>query len=787
MNNIKLYIILALTLYSNVLSVKGNNEYIIKNGIVELSDYDFNQRQPIDIKGYANFFHNQFLSLQEIENSSELPSKLLIEKSWDNLAQVYNRYPVQGFGTYHFKVIIPDRYVGDLFIMKSSVFNAYASDMKVNGISVCYNGSLGTSNNDPHYKSGRNLEFRPFIAKSNVLDVVVHVANFTQFRGGMFHKIEFGLANAVIKKQERRVAFDALAVIGLFTMFLYHFILSFIIGNFDFNKRVSINPEKKLTDKIKFYILRLFGFDRIAFYFSLVSLIYALDYSLQNSMSFFVFFPNAKFELLLPFQQSLNYMIAPFFCAFIYAMFPQEVSIKVRKLLIIIATTIIALLFLSWGGVQKYIFKYHQVYLLILTAYTLYIITKAIINKRVGAVLFAFSFGVLICCSIIDMLAVFGLTKYTVLHAYGFLFFTLVISFIQGKRITNLFRNNSNLTDRLKEMNAGLEKQVESRTMELNNSLQHLKKLSDFKADMSHMLVHDLKASIQTVINAKIVLHHPKGVGAIQQAGYNMQNLVTNVLDVYKNENAKIDLDLERHDITKIVKVALEEIRFMAQQHTLSFNTAQCLPYTIMVDGAILKRVIVNLLFNAVRFSPRKGVIKITTSCNEHQLLTVSVINQGPGIPKEKQKLIFERFGQGEKRSTNIIGSTGLGLAFCKMAIEAHGGMIDVESEAKSGVRFYFTIPIAINQEVESRLSVNHDVNDKFMSEDDKDYLRPFVHFMCKHRVYEVSSLRKIIKDIDPLQSVAIEQWKEQMNMAIYNCDKNLFNKLIDKVKHKGS
>ncbi len=774
--------IVALLFLCMLVDARAGNAFLIKDGIVDLSDYSFVDEEIAEISGYADFYHNRFLSTNEIEHTNCQPVKLLIERSWDHSVQGANRRLVDGYGTYHFKVIIPKQYVGEVFVLKTKYYNAYASVIEVNGVAVCHNGVLGTSGDDVAYKPGRRLEFKPFVVKNNVLDVVVKVANFTRFRGGIWSKIEFGPANDMIQKLERQVVFDAIAVSGLFIMFVYHFVLSFMIGQFDSDRRVDINGVR-LTGKVKNFMRQLTAFDRVAFYFSLLCLIYALDYSLQNSMFFFVLLPNIDFYTILPFQQALNYMIAPVFGAFFYAMFPHEVSKRVIKLLVVMTSVILVMLFLTWGDIQKYIFKYHQFYLLLCAIYALYAIFKAIVNKRLGAVLFAFSLGVLISFSIVDLLAVFGLIKMVVLHAYGFLFFTFVISFIQGRRITHLLRNNIRLSRSLKKLNADLEGLVDIRTQELNRSLLRLKRLSDFKADMSHMLVHDLKSSLQTVVHANTLVHQPKGVKSIQQAGYNMLNLVQNVLDVYKYENARMDLALSPIDVSSMVKEAVEEIRFIAQQKSLWVDMSLCLPYTVMADDAVLRRVIVNLLANAVQYSPVNGQISIKTSGNDHQLLELSILNQGPEVPKEKQQLIFERFGQGEKRSARVLGSTGLGLAFCKMAIEAHNGKMGVESEQGQDVRFYFTVPLAgepILAGGEDNVSFNTALS---LSESDKCYLQGFVWQINQHRVYEVSALRHIIKTIDTERTHAIGHWAEQMEVAIYNCDEELFSSLINRIQ----
>ena len=99
-----------------------------------------------------------------------------------------------------------------------------------------------------------------------------------------------------------------------------------------------------------------------------------------------------------------------------------------------------------------------------------------------------------------------------------------------------------------------------------------------------------------------------------------------------------------------------------------------------------------NLIANAIKFTPKDGKI-IVEAKTDASKATISVEDTGPGIPKEFHEKIFEKFGTVEARKEGSKTSTGLGLAFCKLAIEMHGGKIGVESEVGKGSRFWFTLP----------------------------------------------------------------------------------------------
>ncbi|GEM_PF-2893300 len=400
------------------------------NNLIDLSAYDFTDKKSATIGGYVDFYQNQLLSLSETLRTPA-SGKLKMEHSWDNVAQNYNNYPITGYGTYHFQIIIPDNLVGEILVLKPQNFIAYASVIKVNGVKVAANGTVDSLQNG-RYKPGRKLELFPFVADRSVLDVTVWASNFTHFRGGIFSTMEIGKADVMLRKREHRVALDLIIVIGLIFMFLYHFVFAFVTtGSL---LQYNTGSGKRPSPLLQWWR----SVDKVALAFSLIALDIALDFSLQNSMSFFVLFPNADFDTLLPFQLSFHYLIIPAFYVFFYTLYSNEMSNKLRIVVLCVAATIITLLFATSSGIQKYLFKYHLVYMFVLMLYGFWVIIKAIIHKRSKAVFFAFAFTVLVITGVVDMLDVFEWFESNSLSAYGMLLFVFFTSIVQGDKLNFL-------------------------------------------------------------------------------------------------------------------------------------------------------------------------------------------------------------------------------------------------------------------------------------------------------------------------------------------------------------
>ena len=134
-----------------------------------------------------------------------------------------------------------------------------------------------------------------------------------------------------------------------------------------------------------------------------------------------------------------------------------------------------------------------------------------------------------------------------------------------------------------------------------------------------------------------------------------------------------------------------------AEEKQISINIANTNNISsIQIDNGLIKRVISNLLDNGIRHTPTGGKIKITTELvNSKNNLCISLMDTGNGLDPAYHQNIFNKFEQVDLNKQNVsVGRAGLGLAFCKMAVEAHGGEIWVESEGEGkGSTFHFTIP----------------------------------------------------------------------------------------------
>jgi two-component system, sensor histidine kinase and response regulator len=235
---------------------------------------------------------------------------------------------------------------------------------------------------------------------------------------------------------------------------------------------------------------------------------------------------------------------------------------------------------------------------------------------------------------------------------------------------------------------------------ELKESYDRLRELEELRDSLVHMVVHDLTSPLTTLDalleilrrteadrlseRARTALQHC--LGAVDT----MKSMVGSVLDVSKMEAGAMKLSPQVCDLAEIGRGLLLAMRGIVGDRRIVLDVEGAAPVT--ADADLVTRIIQNLLGNALKFTPREGEIRIRIRADD-DALRFSVADTGPGVPKEFQQKIFEKFGQVEAHSGGQRKSTGLGLTFCKLAVEAHGGRIGVESDGKHGSTFWFTLP----------------------------------------------------------------------------------------------
>jgi signal transduction histidine kinase len=233
-----------------------------------------------------------------------------------------------------------------------------------------------------------------------------------------------------------------------------------------------------------------------------------------------------------------------------------------------------------------------------------------------------------------------------------------------------------------------------------------LQELEKFKDGLLHMIVHDLKNPLFAISgNIELLLLDKENFSETQNIAaqnclsscHDLNEMVQQLLDINKMENKKLQLKKEMTDLVPLIEDTLIRLQKRAEEKQISihFLNANGIS-TIPMDSRLIKRVISNLVDNGIRHTPKGGRMEVASELEKSKRnLCVSVRDTGAGVDPAFHQKIFNKFEQVDLKNRGVsVGTAGLGLAFCKLAVEAHGGQIWIESEGEGkGSTFRFTIP----------------------------------------------------------------------------------------------
>jgi signal transduction histidine kinase len=239
---------------------------------------------------------------------------------------------------------------------------------------------------------------------------------------------------------------------------------------------------------------------------------------------------------------------------------------------------------------------------------------------------------------------------------------------------------------------------------EIIRRYQALEQLEQMQRRLASFIVHDFKNPLTGLIANLQLLEREVGAnvsdkakGFLQDArlsGKRLFEMVGTLLDVYRMEEGALPLQRVKLDLRSVFEEALQDFEALARfkELTLDLRIAENLP-TCLADRGLVVRILGNLVANAVRHSPRgKQIVLDARLDDQGEKLLLSVIDQGNRIPPEHRHLIFQKFGRIEVPGG--ASGHGLGLTFCRLAAESHGGEIYVEDAAEVGNRFVVTLPL---------------------------------------------------------------------------------------------
>jgi heavy metal sensor kinase len=256
-------------------------------------------------------------------------------------------------------------------------------------------------------------------------------------------------------------------------------------------------------------------------------------------------------------------------------------------------------------------------------------------------------------------------------------------------------------TDLSRRINVNTKDELGRLAATLNEMIGRLEKAFQRQKQFTSDASHELRAPL-AIIEAESTLalqkerpssDYQRSLEIISQESKQMSSLVDQLLTLARADAGKEQWNFTEVNLSKLISNLSMDVEVLCQEKGLSFQLGQMQDLMVKGDEARLRELFMNLLDNAIRYTPTPGIVSVSLR-REEQMAVVAIMDTGVGIPAEDMPFIFERFYRVDKSRSRAEGGTGLGLAICKHIAEAHGGKIEVESQLGQGSTFSVWLPL---------------------------------------------------------------------------------------------
>lgn len=232
--------------------------------------------------------------------------------------------------------------------------------------------------------------------------------------------------------------------------------------------------------------------------------------------------------------------------------------------------------------------------------------------------------------------------------------------------------------------------------------ITRLRRIEEQKRELTGFLIHDMKSPLSSILGGADLALHSDGVAeedrevleGVRNSARKLLDMVMDLMDVQMAEEGRLKPEKERVDLSSLLEEVRESVAPGAGEATIEVDCPPGLELT--ADPELLRRVVTNLVDNCLKYGPGDGRIWIDAGPEGDDRVGISVSDEGPGIPEELRGAVFERYASVEREGgRRHPDSRGLGLRFCRVAVEAHDGRIWVEDNEPVGARFRVELPSA--------------------------------------------------------------------------------------------
>lgn len=632
-----IYIIFVL-LTGTIVRLSAQTNYVAAvHGVLDLRNQPVNDK--IELTGNWLFYWNQLVNPND---TAVIKDRLLVEFpfKWNGYTWRGKKLPAFGYGTYRLKILLPPKH-GALKLGMPDVYSAYR--LYINSELASSNGTVTTSPKgfEAHW------EYHAIdLPNSDTINITLQISNFIHSKGGISKPIFIGPAERIDLARHQAEGID-LMLTGCLLMGGLFFLGLYLLGSRD--KAILLFALFSIV-----YSYRIIGTD---------------NYVLHTLLPDINWYITARLEYMSLF---LGIGLFGLYTSYLY---PIDVNHRIVNTIngICFSFTLMTLFSPAWIFTQ--LVNPFLVVMLFCLVYIPYVYSKAWRNDRPGSVYALMSAFALMSVFGISLFHYWALIPPLQLVSFlGYIAFFFLQSLVLAHRVSFV----------LKKARAEAE--------------QGLKVKSEFLSTMSH----EIRTPLNSVIGmSHLLLKNEPREDQIEHldvmlfSANNLLAIVNDVLDYNKIEAGKITFEHIEMDLAAIARNVVGGLQTAAHDKdiTLRLDFDKKLQHKLLGDPTRLSQVITNLVHNAIKFTPSGEVVlgmEVKEQNETTATLMVFVKDTGIGIPRGKQKLIFERFTQADSSISRSFGGTGLGLAISKKILELQDSSLQLISEEGVGSIFYF-------------------------------------------------------------------------------------------------
>ncbi|MFH0759773.1 MAG: sensor histidine kinase [Bacteroidota bacterium] len=678
--------ILSLTYLTGLLLFSLSSVYALESkpvavkGVIDLRNYNFRTEGPVDLEGEFEFYWNQMLN-PAAESDSGLFSYISVPGSWHKLKKNHPEITRFGFATYRLVILLPEG-VNELSFKIRGVFSA--SGYFLNGKAIDYLGFPGVNKYQTLVRYNRPLVTgrvnRP------EAELLVKVSNFDYQFSGIVGGIVVGLPEQMLQQRQKEL-FHSHFLIGAFLIIGFYFMGLYLIRS-----------------------------EHYRLYFALICLLMAMRVSMISELPFMDSFNlNGLTRARLDF---LNiYFFAPFFTLMIRSIFPIEFPKPAFRLIMWISAVFITMVVVSPISLFSFSLTGFFVFFLLISLVYLYVVILAWDRGRSHAPAFTLGLLVLFGGTLNDMLMDLDLIESHYIVHYAMFVYLLVYAYIFADKSNHLQNKAEKLTQELSQVRNHLEDLVEQRTTALQSVSKQLeqqkKKLEISNRDLVEamnarnrlfsIIGHDVRAPIGYIRQAlEMIIENREMPGNERDEIMRMMantseityNLLDNLLVWGRSQTGRLKANPTRFQLKELIDESLELVNIGVREKHLKVEVFISEEHYVEADRDQLYVVIRNLLSNAMKFTPEKGSIYISSKKQKGEMI-ISIRDTGIGIPEAMLSKLLDANSHVSTNGTKGEKGSGLGLKICNEIIQTNHGWMKMESGSHSGSTFFIGIKAA--------------------------------------------------------------------------------------------